>query len=62
MINFLLANPPFNESDWFRKDQDVRWQPSKARQSHGGSLQGEHGCVHQFGVPPIWPQLYRDKG
>jgi type I restriction enzyme M protein len=22
----LLANPPFNDSDWFRKDDDVRWQ------------------------------------
>jgi len=21
-----LANPPFNDSDWFRKDDDVRWQ------------------------------------
>lgn len=23
---FVLANPPFNESDWFRKDDDVLWQ------------------------------------
>lgn len=22
----LLANPPFNNSDWFCKDYDVRWQ------------------------------------
>ena len=22
----LLANPPFNDSDWSRKDYDVRWQ------------------------------------
>jgi type I restriction-modification system DNA methylase subunit len=22
----LLANPPFNDSDWFRKDDEVRWQ------------------------------------
>ena len=21
-----FANPPFNDSDWFRKDDDVRWQ------------------------------------
>jgi hypothetical protein len=21
-----VANPPFNDSDWFRKDDDVRWQ------------------------------------
>src|SRR6184192_218765 len=24
--DFLLANPPFNDSDWFRKDDDARWQ------------------------------------
>ena len=23
--DFVLANPPFNDSDWFRKDDDVRW-------------------------------------
>ena len=22
----MLANPPFNDSGWFRKDDDVRWQ------------------------------------
>ncbi|MHB8743715.1 MAG: type I restriction-modification system subunit M [Sulfuricaulis sp.] len=24
--DFVLANPPFNDSDWFRKNDDVRWQ------------------------------------
>jgi len=24
--DFVLANPLFNDSDWFRKDDDVRWQ------------------------------------
>jgi type I restriction enzyme M protein len=24
--DFVIANPPFNDSDWFRKDDDVRWQ------------------------------------
>ena len=24
--DFCLATPPFNDSDWFRKDDDVRWQ------------------------------------
>jgi type I restriction enzyme M protein len=24
--DFVLANPPFNDSDWYRKDDDVRWQ------------------------------------
>ena len=27
----LLANPPFNDSDWFRKDDDVRWQAAFRR-------------------------------
>ena len=24
--DYALANPPFNDSDWFRKDDGVRWQ------------------------------------
>ena len=24
--DYVLANPPFNDSDWFQKDDDVRWQ------------------------------------
>jgi type I restriction enzyme M protein len=24
--DYVLANPPFNDSAWFRKDDDVRWQ------------------------------------
>jgi type I restriction enzyme M protein len=24
--DYVLPNPPFNDSDWFRKDDDVRWQ------------------------------------
>ena len=24
--DYVLSNPPFNDSDWFRKDDDVRWQ------------------------------------
>ncbi len=23
--DYVLANPPFNDSDWFRQDDDVRW-------------------------------------
>jgi len=38
--------------DNFRKDDDVRWQPSGARQIAKGNPQGERGGVHQFGVPP----------
>lgn len=25
---YVLVNPPFNDADWFRKDNDVRWKPS----------------------------------
>ena len=50
--DYVLANPPFNDSDWHRKDDDVRWQPSGARSTAKGSPQGERGGVHQFGVPP----------
>ena len=24
--DYVLANPPFNDSDWFRKDDDPRWR------------------------------------
>ncbi|MFN6136157.1 MAG: N-6 DNA methylase, partial [Bacteroidota bacterium] len=24
--DFVIANPPFNDSDWFRTDDDVRWK------------------------------------
>jgi type I restriction enzyme M protein len=24
--DYVLANPPFNDSDWFRQDDDVRWK------------------------------------
>jgi type I restriction-modification system DNA methylase subunit len=24
--DYVLANPPFNDSDWFRKDDNARWQ------------------------------------
>ena len=24
--DYVLANPPFNDSAWFGKDDDVRWQ------------------------------------
>jgi len=38
--------------DNFHKDEDMRWQPSGARQIAKGNSQGERGGVHQFGVPP----------
>ncbi len=39
-----------SEGNW-RKDDDVRWQPSGAGQIAQGNPQGERGGVHLFGVP-----------
>ena len=54
--DYVLANPPFNDSDWFRKDDDVRWQfgvPPKGNANfawvrhfiHHLALQGMAGFV-----------------
>ncbi len=37
----LRADPPFSDSDWFRKDHDLRWQSSGARSTAKGSPQGK---------------------
>jgi type I restriction enzyme M protein len=39
-------------ADTFRKDDDVRWQPSGAGSTAKGSPQVERVGVYQFGVPP----------
>ena len=47
--NFELGNgPPFKDSDWFRKDDDVRWQfgvPPKgnANFAHGSMSSNQSG-------------------
>lgn len=28
--DYVLANSPFNDSDWFRKDDDVRWHKGES--------------------------------
>jgi type I restriction enzyme M protein len=38
-----------NDSDWFRKDDDVRWQWSEATSTAEGSPEGERNQAHQFG-------------
>ena len=48
----LRADPPFSDSDWFRKDHDLRWQSSRAISTAKGSPQGEREGVDQFGVSP----------
>ena len=47
-----LDDAPTNDSDWFSKDDNVRWQWSGATYADEGSPPGERGGVHQFGVPP----------
>jgi type I restriction enzyme M protein len=49
--DYVLANPPFNDSDWFRKDDDVRWQWSEATWTTNGSPKGEHNQAHQYPSP-----------
>jgi hypothetical protein len=34
----LPANPPFNDSDWLRKDDDVRWQFGVPPKGNGNPL------------------------
>jgi type I restriction enzyme M protein len=48
----ISSDSPFNDSDLFSKDDDVRWQWSGARLTTKGSPQGERSYVYQFGVPP----------
>ncbi len=49
--DFVLANPPFNDSDWFRKDDDVRWQWREATWTTNGSPKGERNQAHQYLSP-----------
>ena len=58
------GNPPFNDSDWFRKDDDVRWQfgvPPKGnanfaccsiRHSKFGLRHSPRLAPHGMAVPP----------
>ncbi len=45
----ICPSPPFNDSDWFRKDDDVRWQWSGTTSTPQDSPQGERNQAHQFG-------------
>src|SRR5438034_11340913 len=52
--DFVLANPPFNDSDWFRKDDDPRWQfglPPRGNPNFGWL---QH-FIHHF-APHGWEQ------
>ncbi len=50
--SFYFRISPFyfaSDSDWFRKDDDVRWQWSETTSTAKGSPQGERNQAHQFG-------------
>jgi len=48
-----FANPPFNTSDRFRKDDDVRWHGAASEKEQPQvDPQGAARQRRQFGVPP----------
>ncbi len=50
---YVLANPPFNDSDWFRQGDDVRWHGAAAeKEPPQVDPQGAARQRRQFGVPP----------
>ena len=44
--DFVLANPPFNDSDWFRKDDDARWQFSLPPRGNANFAWVQHFIHH----------------
>ena len=48
--DYVLANPPFNDSDWYRKDDDVRWRfgvPPKGNANFAWVQHFVHHLGHQ---------------
>jgi type I restriction enzyme M protein len=51
--DYVLANPPFNDSDWFRQEDDVRWTEQQRRWSNRRLTRRAPPCSGvKFGVPP----------
>ena len=44
--DFVLANPPFNDSDWIRNDEDVRWQYGLPPNSNANFAWVQHFIHH----------------
>ncbi|MCW5557914.1 MAG: N-6 DNA methylase, partial [Verrucomicrobiae bacterium] len=44
--DYVLANPPFNDSDWFRKGDDVRWQYSVPPKGNANFAWVQHFIHH----------------
>ena len=49
--DYVLANPPFNDSEWFRKDDDVRWQFGVPPKSTANFAWVQHFIHH---LAPSW--------
>ena len=43
---YVVANPPFNDSAWFRKDVDVRWQFGVPRNGNTNFAWAQHLIHH----------------
>ena len=50
--DYVLANPPFNDSDWFRKDDDVRWQYGLPPRGNANFAWVQHFIYHLAPVAP----------
>ncbi|MFM9104749.1 MAG: N-6 DNA methylase, partial [Cyanobium sp.] len=44
--DYVIANPPFNDSDWFRKDDDVRWRYGVPPKGHANFAWVQHFIHH----------------
>ncbi len=57
--DYVLANPPFNDSDWFRKDDDVRWQFGVPPKGNANFAWVQHFIHHlapgEPELPAAWP-------
>jgi type I restriction enzyme M protein len=50
--DFVIANPPFNDSDWFRKDDDVRWQYGVPPKGNANFAWVQHFIYHLAPASP----------
>ena len=51
--DFVLANPPFNDSDWFRKDDDARWQFGLPPRGNANFAWVQHFIYHLAPKAPL---------
>jgi type I restriction enzyme M protein len=47
--DYVLANPPFNDSDWFQKDDGVRWRFGVQPKGNANFAWGQH-CIHHLAL------------